>query len=269
MKTKFVTLLIVLMSSSLLVPSHVFANSAGKNEITDAAPISNFKKPISYRSERITKPGDDSCFIDIFNFGNTTTLRFGGGVTQTIKRGPDQRIESISTNGIERRIHYESARKGAKVIGIEGPNGVYKTAESIKNHPRKKIAAPRMTPSEMMSYINARMERMWCASPAGAKKVSFMNVDSEEVPEELFDTEYWEEIVVTAPPYDPVCNEADCMQFATDWRDLALVNCGLFTIAFFFNPVAAAVIAATCTGVTLGVFWERRSDCSAPAAACY
>jgi hypothetical protein len=269
MKSKFVTLLVFLMSSSLLAPAHVFANSAGKNEITDAAPISSFKKPISYRSERITKPGDDSCFIDIFNFGNTTTLRFGSGVTQTIKRGPDQRIESISTNGIERRIHYESANKGARVIGIESANGVYKTAESIKNHPRRKIAAPRMSPSEVMSYINAKIERMWCASPAGAKKIALMNVDSEEVPEELLDTEYWEQIVVTAPPYDPVCNEADCVQFATDWRDLALVNCGLAALVFWFNPIAAALVAAACTGGTLYVYSERRSDCSAPAAACY
>lgn len=124
--------------------------------------------------------------------------------------------------------------------------------------------APKMNSVEAVTYLQNKMEKIWCPSSQGMKKASFIKIDAEDIPPYMYDPEYWEDFVISVPRYDPNCNEGDCTSFITEWRDLELGVCALGASVFFFAPIAAVIIGAACAGGTFAIWGNRMNECGNP-----
>ena len=265
MRKTCVRLVVALLSVSLISPT---AMAAPVNSDPSKNPFTQKYKKTSYQSQRITKEGDPSCFLDVLTFGGVTTLKFGSGLTQVVRRELNGRVDSVTTNGVEQKLQYDGPGQKARITAVRSADGTVTTIESIKARVEKKRGAPKMTSTEMAGYLKGALEKNWCPTVPKMSNVTFLKVDSENIPEEYFDEEYWIEtmdtILVTAMAYDPICIEADCISWITDWRDTNYVLCGVGAAVFWFAPIAAAAVLVACTAGTLQVFATHTGDCSNP-----
>jgi hypothetical protein len=164
----------------------------------------------------------------------------GKGTNVVFKQNYDGRLDSVTTDGRITKIHYDSARKTAKVTGVSDEGGKFVSIETlIANSKRKKGAAPAMSIAEAKLYMQRALEKSTCSNAGYVKSVGFKKVDAEDIPPELFTQEYWEEIIVSVAPYDPVCNETDCLEFTDSWEDSMEAMCGLQTLMWWWAQLQA------------------------------
>ena len=125
MKKTFDSVVVCVIFATFL-PSQVFALETSRYvKSPDQTKSTSLFKKVAYRSERIAKHDDASCFVDIFTLGKTTSVKFASGISQVFKYDNDGRLESVNSDGRLLTVRYERAGRNTKFIGVDGHDGAF------------------------------------------------------------------------------------------------------------------------------------------------